>query len=124
MSTQGLDKILATCGLPTACEVCYAEPAASAVCVPGVPVSMAYGRECLKVNAHPYGILVANTACCGGCEHTASWWHGMVTDTLDHLGIPHEVFYRDVADCMKQEAGGRMLQPDDTQPLFTPLADS
>jgi len=31
-------------------------------------------------------------------EHLAPWWQDMVTATLDHLGIPHEVFYRDVQD--------------------------
>lgn len=80
------------------CEVCGTEPATAAVAVPGMPVTVAYGRACLDANAHPYGLLVANTACIGGYELAAEWWQRMVTDTLRHLNKTQQQFDSDVAD--------------------------
>lgn len=80
------------------CEVCGVEPAAAAVAVPGMPVTAAYGRACLDANAHPYGLLVANTACIGGYELAAEWWQQMVTDTLRRLNKTQQQFDADVAD--------------------------
>jgi hypothetical protein len=51
------------------CEVCRNEPAVGVFCVPGIPVSAAYGKTCLERGADPYGYLRANVACCGGVEH-------------------------------------------------------
>jgi len=51
------------------CEVCEKEPAVCVACVPGIPYSAAYGRECLRHGADPYGIVRANIACCSGPEN-------------------------------------------------------
>lgn len=51
------------------CEVCNKEPALGVACVPGIPYSAAYGRECLKQRADPYPIIRANVECCGGTEY-------------------------------------------------------
>lgn len=89
------------------CEVCGNEPAVGVAAVPGVPYSAAYGRECLHANAHPYGILIANTAMIvwgyvdGDVDdplaNTADWWQQMVRDTLRHLDLSEEDFRREVA---------------------------
>ena len=84
------------------CDVCNDEPVVGVACVPGMPVSVAYGRKCLDANAHPYGLVVANTACCGGLEHTADWWQQIVKDTLSHLGKSLEQFNADVAKDIKE----------------------
>ena len=66
--------------------------------MPFVPISVAYGAKCLAANAHPYWILVINTALAG-----PSWdlldegWQQMITDTLAHLGKTKQVFDADVA---------------------------
>lgn len=79
------------------CDVCGNEPAVGVAAVPGVPISMAYGANCLRANAHPYGIVVANTALAGGYDACAEWWKQMVDDTLSHLNKTREEFDRDVA---------------------------
>jgi hypothetical protein len=81
--------------MPT-CEVCKKEQAVGVCCVPGVPYSAAYCKTCLDANAHPYFIVVANTACIGGLEHSAPWWQDIVRDTLVHLGKTPEEFKADV----------------------------
>ncbi|SKU89100.1 Uncharacterised protein [Mycobacteroides abscessus subsp. massiliense] len=68
------------------CDVCGKEPALGVCSVPGVPISMAYGDACLKANAHPWFILVGETATMGGLDGVAEWWIRMVEDTIAHLG--------------------------------------
>lgn len=50
------------------CEVCNQEDGVGVACVPGVPYSAAYGEECLRRGADPFGIMRANVICCGGVE--------------------------------------------------------
>lgn len=78
------------------CSVCEDEPAIGVCCVPGVPISMAYGRKCLDANAHPWSILVANTACVSGYDYAADWWKNMVLCTCKHLGKTLDEFKADV----------------------------
>lgn len=78
------------------CSVCNDEPSIGVACVPGVAFSTSYGRKCLAANAHPWEILVANTAMMGGWHTTANWWRKMVQDTCAHLGKTFEEFEADV----------------------------
>jgi hypothetical protein len=73
-----------------------------------MPVSVAYGRKCLQANAHPWGLLVANTALCGGFDQTAEWWQEMVTATCGHLGRSLTEFEADVRAEIMEE--GRRLR--------------
>lgn len=84
------------------CEVCGEEEAVGVASVPGVPISVAYGPKCLEANAHPWGILVANTAILGGLEHTAAWWQHMVKCTCTHLGRTLDEFNDEVADSVAE----------------------
>jgi hypothetical protein len=87
------------------CDVCGERPSAGVGAMPGVPVSFAYCKDCLKANAHPYAMVVANTAMLGGLERTATWWQSLVKDTLAHLGKTHEEFEASVlADMQEFEA--------------------
>lgn len=109
-----MNEKLKAAGLPELiCDVCHNEPAVGVAAVPGVPVSMAYGGHCLAANAHPYGILVINTAMCGGYDHTSEWWRQMVDDTLHHLGKDREQFDLDVeAEMADQRAApDRWIEP-------------
>lgn len=93
------------------CQVCESEPAIGVASVPGVPISMAYGRKCLEANAHPYEIVVINTAMLGGLDQAAPWWDQLVTDTLEHLEIPRSTFDSDVAGAVARiEADEKELQ--------------
>jgi hypothetical protein len=56
------------------CEVCGTEQAVGVACVPGIPYSAAYGRECLLRGAQPYHIVRANVACCGGLAYMMEWY--------------------------------------------------
>jgi len=94
------------------CEVCNKNVSVGVACVPAVPISCAYCKECLEANAHPWWVLVANTACCGGLSYTADWWKLMVEDTCKHLGKTLEQFEEDVEKSLKEESeflsGNRM----------------
>lgn len=52
------------------CDTCKKGKTVGVACVPGVPMSAAYCKECLEEGASPIGILRANVACCGGVERT------------------------------------------------------
>jgi hypothetical protein len=80
------------------CEVCKKNVSVGVACVPGIPYSAAYCEECLKANAHPYGILVAEVAVAGGLENLAPWFREMVSSTLKHIGKTQEEFDQDVKD--------------------------
>jgi hypothetical protein len=68
------------------CDVCGERPSLGVGAMPGVPISFAYCKDCLRANAHPYAIVVANTAMLGGMDGAAPWWVQLVEDTLAHLG--------------------------------------
>jgi hypothetical protein len=78
------------------CDVCDEEPSVGVASVPGMPVSVAYGKTCLQANAHPWELLVANTALCGGFDQTAEWWQEMVMATCSRLGRSLAEFEADV----------------------------
>jgi len=80
----------------TTCEVCEKNEAIGVASVPGVPYSAAYCNECLNANAHPYFIIVANTACIGGYDQANNQWKEMVDCTLKHLGKTMDEFNHDV----------------------------
>jgi hypothetical protein len=101
------------CELMPTCEVCNKNTSVGVASVPGVPYSAAYCRECLAANAHPYFIVVANTACCGGLENTCPEWQDMVRDTLAHLGKSAEQFEADVVAALKKEQDAL------SEPVFT-----
>lgn len=86
------------------CDVCRKEPALGVAAVPGVPVSVAYGKECLQANAHPYWIIVANSAAAGNgtLEGMADWWLQMCRDTCTHLNIEWDKFELDVATASRE----------------------
>ena len=79
------------------CDVCKAEGVPVGVsCVPGCPISAAYCMECLKADAHPWDILVANTVCIGGLENAAEYWKQMVDNTCKYLNKTIEQFNEEV----------------------------
>lgn len=84
------------------CEVCNKNTAIGVASVPGVAYSAAYCTKCLAENAHPYGIVVANTACIGGYDQSADWWREIINDTLKYLGKTREQFDADVAESIKE----------------------
>lgn len=84
------------------CETCGKNPGIAVLCVPGVPYSASYCQECLNADAHPYNVLVANTACCGGLEKMHQGWQEMVGSTLKHLGKTETDFLADVYLSMLQ----------------------
>ena len=88
-------------GYNLTCDVCGKEEAVGVACVPFVPMSVAYGRECLQANAHPWDVLVANTACLNGLENACKDWKTMVEDTCKHLGKTMEEFNHDVEESIK-----------------------
>ena len=83
------------------CDVC-GKPAIGVACIPGVPMSVAYCRECLEANAHPWWALVANTICINGLENADDGWKGMVYDTCKRLHKTLEEFNKEVARGIKE----------------------
>lgn len=84
------------------CEVCNDEPAIGVYSVPGVPMSCAYGEKCIKAEAHPWNVLVANVSCIGDLSKAAPWVVEMVDATCKHLGKTREQFDTDVHDANKK----------------------
>jgi hypothetical protein len=90
------------------CDVCGQNPPLGVGAMPGIPASFAYCKDCLKAGAHPYAIVVANTAMlmmepqATFEADTAQWWQQLVADTLGHLGKTREQFDTDV-DLERQE---------------------
>jgi hypothetical protein len=80
------------------CDVCGRQGIAGVAAMPGVPISFAYCHTCLAAGAHPYEIVVANTAMCGGLEQTAEWWQELVQRTLDYFSKDPADFAADVAE--------------------------
>jgi hypothetical protein len=87
------------------CEACNKNESIGVCCVPGVPVSCAYCKDCLKNNNHPMPILIANTVCCGGLEHCADWWKEMVIQSLQHQNKTIEWFNSEVEKELEKENG-------------------
>lgn len=85
------------------CEVCDQNESIGIAAMPGVPCSVAYCRECLDANAHPWGLLIANTACVGGLKNVTPWWKEMVEATCKKLGKTIEEF----TTAVKQARKGR-----------------
>jgi hypothetical protein len=75
------------------CEACHQEPAIGVACVPGIPYSAAYGRNCLNANIQPYGIVRCTVACAGGVDsiypeyldYTNVWCDGKVMTLREAL---------------------------------------
>lgn len=84
------------------CEVCNKEKAVGVACVPMVPMSVAYCKSCLKANAHPWWILIANTVCIGGLNNANLCWQEMVKDTCNHLSKSIEEFNQAVKTELEQ----------------------
>lgn len=87
------------------CETCQRYYAIGVASVPGIPYSAAYCDGCIKANAHPWWLLVANQ--CDIDEPlglTAQWWQQMVHDTCVHLGRTIDEFKAEVAQALADDA--------------------
>lgn len=80
----------------TPCEVCGSNQPVGVFSVPGVPYSAAYCQTCIDVGAHPWGVLVATTACVGSLEMMNDEWKEMVFATCRRLNKTVEEFNADV----------------------------
>lgn len=64
------------------CETCQQNDAVGVAAVPGIPYSAAYCDDCLRANAHPWWVLIANqTMIDEPFETTADWWQTLVHAT-------------------------------------------
>jgi hypothetical protein len=86
------------------CDVCDKPGKLESICMPGVPITLAYCEECLKINRHPWEILVGQTACAGGLENTDPYWQKMVEDTIKATNRTKEEFDKDVKEVEDQLA--------------------
>lgn len=89
------------------CECCKLEPSIGVACIPGMPISIAWGKKCLEAQIIPYWAAVANTAMCGGLAETGDGWQELVFATLEYFKTDYMTFSLDVAwdiqEMMKQE---------------------
>lgn len=79
------------------CQCCDNEPAVGVASIPGVPMSIAWGRKCLDAQVVPYWVAVANSAMIGGYDQAAEWWKETVEDTLAYFDKSMEQYLADVA---------------------------
>lgn len=101
------------------CDVCHHERSVGLARVPGLGVSMRYGPACLAADAHPYPLVVVNTAMVGGLDNASDDWRGVVERTLAHLGVDQEKFARDVAE--QTDLIARAIDTDPTSDLDAPM---
>lgn len=85
------------------CDACTKNEAIGVACVPMVPCSMAYCKECLQANSHPMNVLIANTACIGGLGLANEFWKAMVMDSLKHQDKTLEWFNKQVAESIEKD---------------------
>lgn len=79
------------------CECCEeVKPIVGVASIPGMPISIAWCRNCLESGAIPYWAAVANTAMCGGLDNCNDEWKKIVTDTLFYFGKSIDDFAVDV----------------------------
>lgn len=89
------------------CDVCGNTGKLESICVPGVPLTLAYCEKCLNENRHPWEVLVGQTALAETLENTDEFWQRMVFDTLKATGKSREEFDKEVKDLRKQIEGIR-----------------
>lgn len=87
------------------CEVCHSIPVEGVYSVPAIPYSAAYCSDCKDAGAHPWHLLVANTAMIGSLDMTAPWWRMMVESTCERLGRSLAEFEKDVQGAIREEGG-------------------
>jgi len=51
------------------CDVCNKEEIFGVASIPGIPMSVAYCKNCINADAHPIWAIRGNIVCCGGVEH-------------------------------------------------------
>lgn len=102
------------------CQCCENEPAVGVASIPGVPMSIAWGRKCLDAMVVPYWVAVANTAQIGGWQEAAEWWKQTVADTLAYFGKTMDEYLADVtadiAHMEEEEAKYREEEEHETAP--------
>lgn len=92
------------------CQCCNDEPSVGVAAIPGIPVSISWGRKCLEAGVIPYHFLVINTALAGGVDHIAPWWGEVIHNTITYFNVPWMEFISDVeTEIEKQEADEREL---------------
>jgi len=67
------------------CDVCGTGTTVGVFCVPMVAMSVAYCQQCIDANAHPWDIVVGNTACIGSLDQANDEWREIVECTCRHL---------------------------------------
>lgn len=79
------------------CDCCGVEPSVGVAAIPGVPMSIAWGRNCLDANVVPWWVAVTNTAIIGGRAEAADWWVALLDNTIPYFNRTTEQFDAEVA---------------------------
>jgi hypothetical protein len=85
------------------CEVCNTNEAIGVAAIPGIPMSVAYCKECLEKDSYPMWALISYTACCNGLDHCAEWWKEIVGHSLKAQGKTIEWFNAEVKKCLEED---------------------
>lgn len=86
------------------CEICKEEPGVVVNSMPGIPMSISRGENCIKNDlSYPYWALVAETSITGGMEHADQWWHEEVEYHLPFFKKSMSEFQSDVNKSIKEE---------------------
>lgn len=115
------------------CECCnQKKPLVGVACIPGIPMSIAWCRECLEADVIPYWAAVSNTACCmltpdhDVLHGTNEEWKALVTRSLAYHKKTMEQFEKDVrlADAEMQQYDSLTQNGTEALYIFDDLAEN
>ena len=89
------------------CQCCGKEPSVGVASIPGVPMSIAWGRNCLEADVVPLWVCFAQVGAVDdepgmppdfryGREMFAPWWLEVHDLTLAYFGVTEEEFWEAV----------------------------
>jgi hypothetical protein len=84
------------------CECCDKNPSVAVASVAGMPMSIAWCRDCLEAGVSPYWALVANAISIDGMDHAADWFIAEVEHSLKYFKKTWAQFNEEVARGIKE----------------------
>ncbi len=100
------------------CDVCGSNKAIGVAAIPFIPMSAAFCEPCLKAEAYPWRILLANSWAMGGLDNACEEWKEMVKSTCKHLNKTMDEFVVDLKTMSQELDAGLNGHPSNASTTF------